>query len=287
MQGTFSRTVPGVSFSRTGNEGNPNVTIRGIGGNGATVGAPTTGVYLDDTPLQRRNANGLITGNGSPFPQLFDLERGEVLRGPQGTLYGGSSQGGTIRFITPTPSLTRYSGQARAEVSSIKDGGENYEAGVAFGGPIVQDKLGAASRPSTRSAAAGSTPCPSMTATASARTSTGARRPPSAPAPLWQVTDRLRVTPAFYWSRDFDKNKSDLPLKTPRPTRRRRHLQQLRHGQRRPVRRSREHRPPAVHHQRHALVRPVHDRQRPLPVDHRRCVWRSSPRATILRCCRP
>ena len=53
--------------------------------------------------------------NGAPLPLLFDLERVEVLKGPQGTLYGGSSQGGTIRFITPTPSLTTYSGLMRAE----------------------------------------------------------------------------------------------------------------------------------------------------------------------------
>jgi outer membrane receptor protein involved in Fe transport len=138
----LSRTVPGLTFRRTGGEGNPNVTIRGIGGNGATVGSQTTGVYLDDTALQRRNVNGLVTGNGSPFPLLYDLERVEVLRGPQGTLYGGSSQGGTVRFITPAPSLTDYSGTARAEVSKTKGGGTSFEYGGAYGGPIVEDKLG-------------------------------------------------------------------------------------------------------------------------------------------------
>jgi outer membrane receptor protein involved in Fe transport len=66
----------------------------------------------------------------------------EVLRGPQGTLYGGSSQGGTIRFITPQPSLTRYSAYTRGEVSSVKGGDLSYEGGLAVGGPIVQDKLG-------------------------------------------------------------------------------------------------------------------------------------------------
>ncbi len=51
-----------------------------------------------------------MTGGGSPFPLLFDLERVEVLKGPQGTLFGASSEGGTVRFITPQPSLIRYSG---------------------------------------------------------------------------------------------------------------------------------------------------------------------------------
>ncbi len=138
----LSRTVPGMTFSRSGGEGNPNITIRGIGGNGATVGSPTTGVYLDDSPLQRRNINGLITGNGSPFPQLFDLERVEVLRGPQGTLYGGSSQGGTVRFITPTPSLTEKSGQASIEYNMVDGGGPGHELAGAFGLPLIEDKLG-------------------------------------------------------------------------------------------------------------------------------------------------
>jgi outer membrane receptor protein involved in Fe transport len=138
----LSRTVPGMTFRKTGGEGNPVITIRGIGGNGATVGSQTTGVYLDDSALQRRMINGLQTGNGSPFPQLFDLDRVEVLRGPQGTLYGGSSEGGTVRFITPTPSLTKYSGQARAEYSTTENGAASFEGAAAFGGPIVADKLG-------------------------------------------------------------------------------------------------------------------------------------------------
>ena len=136
----LSRTVPALVITRGGNATEAgNITIRGISSN---TGAPTTGVYLDDTPLQKRNVTGAFTGNGTPTPVLFDLERIEVLRGPQGTLYGGSSEGGTVRFITPTPSLTRYSAYARGEVSSTENGDESYEAGVAVGGPIVQDKLG-------------------------------------------------------------------------------------------------------------------------------------------------
>ena len=203
----LARTVPGVTFSRTGNEGNPNVTIRGIGGNGATVGAATTGVYLDDTPLQRRNVNGLITGNGSPFPQLFDLERVEVLRGPQGTLYGGSSQGGTIRFITPTPSLTTYSGQARAEVSTTKDGGEGYEAGVAFGGPIVEDKLGARVSAFFQHRAGWIDALSKYDGHRFGKDINWGQAVSFRAAALWEVNDRLRITPAFYYSRDFDKNK--------------------------------------------------------------------------------
>ncbi len=127
--------TPGVDITRSGAT---RVTIRGID---STAGAATSAIYIDDTPVQARNAS--LNYNGSTLPFIFDLERVEVLRGPQGTLFGASSQGGAIRFITPTPSLTRYSGYGRAAVNTTKHGGEGYEFGVAAGGPIVQNKVGA------------------------------------------------------------------------------------------------------------------------------------------------
>jgi outer membrane receptor protein involved in Fe transport len=141
----LSSQVPGFTFRTSGGDNNPNLTLRGIGGNalnGTSGAAPTTGVYIDDQPLQKRNANGLVTGSGSPLPLLYDLDRIEVLRGPQGTLYGGSSEGGTLRFILPQPSLTTYSGTMRVGVSTMAGGGNGDEEGIAIGGPIVQDKLG-------------------------------------------------------------------------------------------------------------------------------------------------
>jgi len=140
----ISRIAPAIRIGQTngggagGSTGNADVAIRGIR---STVGAPTTGLYIDDVPIMQRNLNGQA-GGGAALPQFFDLERIEVLRGPQGTLFGGSSQGGTIRFITAQPSVTRYSAYATAEVSTTKDGGENYEGGLAVGGPIIQDKVG-------------------------------------------------------------------------------------------------------------------------------------------------
>jgi len=141
----LSTQVPGFTFRVSGGDNNPNLTLRGIGGNalsGTSGSAPTTGVYIDDQPLQKRNSNGLLTGSGSPTPLLYDLDRIEVLRGPQGTLYGGSSEGGTLRFILPQPSLTTYSGTARVGWSTMTGGGMGNEEGVALGGPLIQDKLG-------------------------------------------------------------------------------------------------------------------------------------------------
>lgn len=134
------RVVPGVGYRSTGGDRVPQIAVRGIA---ATGGSQTTGVYLDDTPLQKRGILGApVTGSGTPLPSLFDLERVEVLKGPQGTLYGGSSEGGTIRFITPTPSLTEFSGLIRAEMSTLEQGGTGHDFGFAVGGPIITDKIG-------------------------------------------------------------------------------------------------------------------------------------------------
>jgi outer membrane receptor protein involved in Fe transport len=139
--GDLQGTVPALQLTQQLGSGVGNFAIRGIVQSPA--GAATTGFYLDDTPLQKRNvAGGFATGNGTPLPPLFDLDRIEVLRGPQGTLYGGSSQGGTIRYIQPQPSLTRYSQYVKLQYSTPKKGEDSWQVGAAVGGPIVQDKLG-------------------------------------------------------------------------------------------------------------------------------------------------
>ena len=127
------RFTPGLT---TINQGNAvSITIRGIG---SSAGAATTGIYLDDTPIQAR----ALTTASQALPKTFDLERVEVLRGPQGTLFGAGSQGGTVRYIMTEPSLTTFSTRARSEISFIEGGAPSYEAGIAAGGPIVTDSLG-------------------------------------------------------------------------------------------------------------------------------------------------
>ena len=130
--GDIARYTPGVTFD----ESSKNVAIRGIKSN---AGDATTGIYIDDTPIQLRTL-GFNSNNTAPV--VFDLDRVEVLRGPQGTLFGAGSEGGTVRYITPQPSLSRYSAYGRVELAHTDQGAPSYEAGLALGGPIVEDKLG-------------------------------------------------------------------------------------------------------------------------------------------------
>jgi len=129
-----ARFTPGVNFD---NSGTNNISIRGISGTG---GAGTTGIYLDDTPIQMR---ALAFSPDEALPKSFDIDRVEVLRGPQGTLFGAGSEGGTVRYITTQPSLTQTSIYSRSEVATTEYGDPSYETGAAIGGPLVSGTLGA------------------------------------------------------------------------------------------------------------------------------------------------
>jgi outer membrane receptor protein involved in Fe transport len=132
--------VPGLNYMANGTEVTLNYTTISIRGFNTSVGASTVGIYLDDTPLQSRMSP--IGNVGSVFPYAFDLDRVEVLRGPQGSLFGASSESGAIRFVTNQPSLTDFSGYAHSEFSYTEYGAPNYDAGVAAGGPIVENESG-------------------------------------------------------------------------------------------------------------------------------------------------
>ena len=132
-----AKFTPGLTFAPAGDGLTNSIAIRGVS---SGVGASTTGIYIDDTPIQVRSGTGIVTQN--TYPQIFDLDRVEVLRGPQGTLFGTGSMGGTIRFITPEPDLHNYSVYSRAEASSTKSGDPSYEMGAAAGGPLVDGTLG-------------------------------------------------------------------------------------------------------------------------------------------------
>ena len=135
--GDVAAVTPGVEFDRSAGGPLTNIAVRGVN---STVGASTTGIYIDETAIQSRVTSASAIGN--PLPIVFDLQRVEVDRGPQGTLFGAGAEGGALRFITSDPELDRWSGHATTEVAQTRYGGTSYEAGVAAGGPIVDNTVG-------------------------------------------------------------------------------------------------------------------------------------------------
>jgi iron complex outermembrane receptor protein len=128
-----ARYTPGVAFDTSQTN---QISIRGISSSG---GSGTTGIYIDDVPIQVR---ALGFNSDDALVKLFDLDRVEVLRGPQGTLFGAGSEGGTVRYITTQPSLTKSSINAKVETSYTQGGTLSYETGVAGGMPVVEGVFG-------------------------------------------------------------------------------------------------------------------------------------------------
>lgn len=134
--GDVTRTIPNVSYSGASGSGAGlnNIEIRGVS---SAAGSSTVGIYLDDVSMTTRNLYSL----GSAEPKLFDLDRIEVLRGPQGTLYGASSMGGTLKFITNQPDLKNVDANFYSEVSSTKGGGTNYTVNGVYNAPLIKNEL--------------------------------------------------------------------------------------------------------------------------------------------------
>ena len=194
--------TPGVNFERNGlsaasnyNDENSDISIRGIQ---SSAGTSTTGIYLDDTPIQTRHIG---FGSVTAFPVLFDLERVEVLRGPQGTLFGAGSEGGTVRFVTPEPSLGAYSGYLRSELASTHTGDTSYEAGAAVGGPIVDGVLGFRASAYYRRDGGYVDREDYMTGQITQPNSNWQNTANLRLALKWAVTDTLTISPSFYYQR--------------------------------------------------------------------------------------
>jgi iron complex outermembrane recepter protein len=113
----FTKQLPSVSF-QTSSPGSTNVYIRGVasGGDGNHSGSlPSVGVYLDEQPI--------TTIGGTLDVHIYDIARIEALSGPQGTLYGASSEAGTLRIITNQPKIGDTSGAVDAELNTVNKGG--------------------------------------------------------------------------------------------------------------------------------------------------------------------
>ena len=134
---SYARSVTGLSALDRG-PGQQLITIRGVSSDTSSTNtdAPeskeTTAIYLDETPISLNAFN--------PDLQLVDIDRIEVLKGPQGTLFGAGSLAGVIRIISRKPDLTRFGGEAELETSGYDGGGVNGAGHLAVNVPLVTDK---------------------------------------------------------------------------------------------------------------------------------------------------
>ena len=127
----FAALVPGLSIEES-NPGNSRIVLRGVNTGGVSA---TVGVYVDETPFG--SSSGLVNGAilAGDF-DTFDVARLEVLRGPQGTLYGASSLGGVVKYVTNAPQLGDLNGRARAGIEFIKGGEMGWNATGMLNAPL-------------------------------------------------------------------------------------------------------------------------------------------------------
>jgi iron complex outermembrane recepter protein len=125
----YVKYSPSISYSRgqgqgsNGQPGSSHVYMRGVvsGANENHSGSqPSVGTYLDEQPV--------TTIDGTPDVHLYDIQRIEVLEGPQGTLYGASSEAGTVRIITNKPDPTAFSASYDVQGNQVDHGGRGYKA---------------------------------------------------------------------------------------------------------------------------------------------------------------
>ncbi|MEG3153642.1 TonB-dependent receptor [Sphingomonas sp. RB1R13] len=125
-------SVPGLRIVDIG-PGSQRIQLRGIS---QYLGLPTVGNYIDEFSVNSEGASG------SAEIRLLDMDRVEVLRGPQPALYGEGSMGGTIRYVTASPKLDRTSGEFVNEISSVKDGEIGFRTEGVLNLPLVTNEVG-------------------------------------------------------------------------------------------------------------------------------------------------
>jgi outer membrane receptor protein involved in Fe transport len=131
--------TPGLIVAGT-NRSQSTLIIRGIT-TSSTAPSSSVGIVIDGTPVGSSSSYAL--GGSVPIDvNPADLERVEVLRGPQGTLYGASTLGGLVSYVTKAPSLTAVGGSLSTAIETVEGGGFGYTARGAFTAPVVEDHFG-------------------------------------------------------------------------------------------------------------------------------------------------
>ena len=130
---SYLQTLPSASFADQGSSGNE-VKLRGVG-NGTSQLSPTTAVYLGDVPVIH---TGRATNSSYNF-QLIDMDRVEILRGPQGQLYGSNSLGGAIKNIPSAPSFKWFEGSGSVSGSDTRNARSSYGVDATLNLPLSND----------------------------------------------------------------------------------------------------------------------------------------------------
>ncbi len=134
----YLATLPGVSYLDRG-PANNSIIIRGIETSPNENSRSIVGIYIGETTVTGLGGNG---GIGHPDLKLVDIERVELLPGPQGTLYGDSSMGGTLRIIPAKPKVARFEGSFGGAYSNTGNASDdNYDLQAIVNIPLVDDKL--------------------------------------------------------------------------------------------------------------------------------------------------
>ncbi len=128
--------VPGFNIVDSG-PGNRRLVIRGIQG----AGEAQVGLYYDEIPVTGAPGAGSDAGQQQPDIKLFDIERVEVLRGPQGTLYGSGTVGGTVRVISNKPDAGGFEAKVGTDISSTEKSGFSTQLNAMMNFPIIEDEL--------------------------------------------------------------------------------------------------------------------------------------------------
>jgi outer membrane receptor protein involved in Fe transport len=132
----FERLIPGLTAIDSG-PGQKRYALRGL----QSAGGPEVALYYDDIPISGLPGSTLDTGADQPDLKLWDTDRIEVLRGPQGTLYGNGSMGGAIRILSRRPDLSNFSAAADSYGATTQGGTSSWGASAMLNAPIVEERF--------------------------------------------------------------------------------------------------------------------------------------------------
>ncbi|MEH3047237.1 TonB-dependent receptor [Sphingomonas adhaesiva] len=213
---TLARLLPALTVTSTGPM-QQRLSVRGVLGTGES----TVGVYFGEVPVTAPSGTGFDPGAMSPDIDLIDVERVELLKGPQGTLYGASSMGGTLRTIFRQPDAGAWAAEVSAEAGIATGGAPGAALSAMVNAPLVDDRL-ALRVVAGRRRIGGAID----NARLGYRDGDTADRESARVALAWTPDDALRIdlsglvqdnrlADAGVWILDDGRRRADLPVRTP------------------------------------------------------------------------